>query len=624
LLLLVMAFSLSACSSLGLAQKSEEPVHRFKALSLPGFDDAPHFPTQVADHPRLILPESDLTKLKKLVETDPLAKQWYTTLRQRADALVRREVDPDVENPMLRQSRERMLHISTLALIYRISGEQKYAEQGINLLVASARMTTWKAEEFLATAEMTAAVGIGYDWLYDAMSPPQRDVVREGLVRNGLQAGLKSYGDEDGWTRVQHNWNLVCNGGMIVGALAVLGEEPRVAQDVLNHARRSIRDGLAAFAPDGGWEEGPSYWTYSTRYAALALSALQTGLGTDWSLSKAPGLGATGLFRMYASGPTDLAYNFGDSSPVVGNSAALAWFASEYKRPEYAAFEQKEIGRDVGAFDLVWYRGAVDEKEIARLPLDAEFKGVGVVSMRSAWNDTSALYIAAKGGSNQAHHGHLDQGSFVLDAVGERWAIDLGSDNYELKDYFGSKRGTYYRVMTRGHNTITIDNQNQDKRQSAEIVSFESEATSSRALIDMTRLYDDDATRVERGIEMIQRRQVLIQDEIDLKGKAEVRWNMHTNADVRISGKTATLRQNGKTMTAKILSPADATFDVTEIRLPPPQLPVRNTRKLYIRLPDARKHITITVLFTPGDEPSGGVRVVPLRDWEFSQARQRD
>jgi hypothetical protein len=621
LLLVAMALSVSACNTLGLSPKSSEPEHRFKALSLPDLDDPPRFPSRVPDHPRLILTDSDVSRLKKLVDTDPLAEQWYRTLRQRADALTRRDADTNADIPMLRLARERMLHIPTLALVYRISGERKYAEQGIDLMIASARMTAWNADEFLATAEMTAAVGIGYDWLYHAMSPPQRDAVRQGLVRNGLRAGLKAYKDDDGWTRVQHNWNLVCNGGMIVGALAVLDEEPQTAQALLGEARRSIRDGLAAFAPDGGWEEGPSYWTYATRYTALALASLQTALGTDWSLRKAPGLGAIGLFRIYAAGPTDLAFNFGDSSAAVGNSAALGWFAQTYNRPEYAAFEQKEIGRDVGAFDLVWYRGAVDEKTIARLPLDAVFNGVGVVSMRSAWNDPNALYIAAKGGSNQAHHGHLDQGSFVLDALGERWAIDMGSDNYELKDYFGSKRGQYYRVMTRGHNTITIDNHNQDTRRSAEVIAFEPGERSSRALIDMSRLYDDDASHVERGIEMIDRKQVLIQDEVELKGKAELRWNMHTNAEVRISGGTATLRQNGKTMTAKILSPAGATFDVTEIRLPPPQLPVKDTRKLYIRLPDAKKNITIAVLFMAEDEPARPPKIAPLSRWEISRSR---
>jgi hypothetical protein len=174
--------------------------------------------------------------------------------------------------------------------------------------------------------------------------------------------------------------------------------------------------------------------------------------------------------------------------------------------------------------------------------------------------------------------------------------------------------------MTRGHNTITIDNHNQDTRRSAEVIGFEPGERSSRALIDMSRLYDDDASRVERGIEMIDRKQVLIQDEVELKGKAELRWNMHTNAEVRISGGTATLRQNGKTMTAKILSPAGATFDVTEIRLPPPQLPVKDTRKLYIRLPDAKKNITIAVLFTPSDEPQRQPRLTPLSKWRQSVA----
>ena len=57
---------------------------------------------------------------------------------------------------------------------------------------------------------------------------------------------------------------------------------------------------------------------------------------------------------------------------------------------------------------------------------------------------------------------HLDLGSFVFDNFGQRWAIDLGADNYGLPGYFTSpKRWSYYRLGTEGHNTITINGENE-------------------------------------------------------------------------------------------------------------------------------------------------------------------
>ena len=34
------------------------------------------------------------------------------------------------------------------------------------------------------------------------------------------------------------------------------------------------------------------------------------------------------------------------------------------------------------------------------------------------------------------NHNDLDGGTFVFEAGGQRWAIDMASDNYSLKNYF--------------------------------------------------------------------------------------------------------------------------------------------------------------------------------------------
>ena len=93
--------------------------------------------------------------------------------------------------------------------------------------------------------------------------------------------------------------------------------------------------------------------------------------------------------------------------------------------------------------------------------------------MRSEWNDADATFVGFKGGTNKAHHGHLDLGTFVLDSAGQRWAIDLGSDDYGSPDYFnGEKRWGYYRASTAGHNTLVIDGRNQDPAVDAEVIKF--------------------------------------------------------------------------------------------------------------------------------------------------------
>ena len=72
---------------------------------------------------------------------------------------------------------------------------------------------------------------------------------------------------------------LVCNGGLVVAALAVADDEPELARCVLENALNSAPLALATYAPDGGWLEGPSYWKYATCYAVAMMAALVSATG---------------------------------------------------------------------------------------------------------------------------------------------------------------------------------------------------------------------------------------------------------------------------------------------------------------------------------------------------------
>lgn len=57
--------------------------------------------------------------------------------------------------------------------------------------------------------------------------------------------------------------------------------------------------------------------------------------------------------------------------------------------------------------------------------------------MRSSWTDSDGLYVAMKSGKLTDHqtHGDLDAGDFVLDALGQRWAGELGNGDYLSEGY---------------------------------------------------------------------------------------------------------------------------------------------------------------------------------------------
>ena len=84
----------------------------------------------------------------------------------------------------------------------------------------------------------------------------------------------------------------------------------------------------------------------------------------------------------------------------------------------------------------------------------------------------------------------------------------------------------------------------------------------------------------------------------------DVRWAMVTRAQVELNGSEATLRQNGKTLQAKILSPDGASFEVIPADPPVDNFNAANpnTRILVIHIaaPDDGKLNIAVELDCPG------------------------
>ena len=570
-------------------------------------------------HPRLMVSDDQVARVKQLIQTDALAGETFTKLKAEGEKLlVDRTAEYKLIGPrLLDESRRAVKTISTTAGLYRLTGDARYAERARREMLAVCAFQDWHPPHFLDTAEMTNAVAIGYDWTYDRLSAEDRATIRNAIVEKGLNAGLEQYEKKTFWTRANHNWAQVCAGGMTAGALAIADEDRQTASKIIELTRETIARPMAEFAPDGGWIEGPGYWDYATRYTVFYLSALETALGTDFGFLKQPGFANTGMFYIHSIGPTRKSFNFADAHDDLGTAPQLFWLASHVDRPLYAAWERAMNAKNFDIFHLLWFNPDGTWPGDRPPALDAQFKRVNVAYFRSAWADPNAWYVAFKGGDNTANHAHLDLGSFVLDAMGNRWAVDLGSDDYNLPGYFGPQRFTYYRLRTEGHNTLTIDGRNQDAKAKAPLIAFASSPQRAWSIADLSEGYPRVAKSVRRGIELLDRRRVLVQDEIDLTKSADVAWRMHTPSSVAPSddGAAAMLTQANAKLFLRILSPKNARFEVEASSGPPPQKQSPDVRTLVIRLTGVSGEQRIAVLATSIDEGSAKVQLVPLATW---------
>ncbi len=578
-------------------------------------------------HPRLMLKDKGLRSLKAQYAEDKVLQKCIRDVINRAESYVKKPVlkYKKIGPRLLSVSRECVSRQYALALAYRWTGEQKYAKKAVDNMLAVCAFKDWNPSHFLDTAEMSHAVGVGYDWLYSYMDADTRAKIKAGLIKNGLEEGLIAY-KKKWWARSEHNWNQVCNSGLIAGALAIAESDPKYAEQIVSLAVKSLPLALKTYGPDGAWGEGPGYWHYASRYTAYGLTALETALGTDFGLLKIKGLAEAGTFPIYMTGPTGYYLNLADSGERASRRTmpCLFWFARTYKNSLYAEAEHAELARgSASPQHVIWYVPAPRGKRTAR-DLDRMFRGpVEVAVFRSAWDDPEALFVGVKAGYNQVNHGHLDLGNFELDALGVRWARDLGSDNYNMPGYWssgrGGKRWSYYRLNSKSHNVPLLGGEDQDVFGKSSITKFQPDQSSPFALINLTTAYQKFAKKTTRGVAMVQgRRAVLVQDEFEIEKPCEVAWGMTTDAKITTKkGGIAVLRLKGKELTARILSPAGAEFTVESAEQKPPEKKNAGVSRLMIRLPNAKGNLRLAILLSPNWKTGsvGAVEVKPLSQW---------
>ncbi len=546
-------------------------------------------------HPRIMLTPQRVGEIRKLVATDPQAKRWHELLTaSAADMLKAAPETYTLENKkLLNESRAVLKRVSTLAGLHVIHPDPRLAERAKRELLNAAAFPDWNPASFLSTAEMSLAFAIGYDWLHDALSPEEKETLRTAIIEKGLKPGLKVYGSKRSWPNASHNWNSVCNNGLIAGALAIADSDPEIANAILTAAKESLPKGYRDYAPDGGWPEGPGYWAYGTQYAVYGLASLESALGTDWNLPASPGFSGTGDFRIDLIGPSGMNFNFADGGMLPGPASCMLWLANRFNRPDYDASERVLAGEKPSIFHLVFFNGRFSNAAaLPEPPALRRFTGTGVVILRSG-GGKSATWLGIKAGDNKANHSNLDLGTFVLDVGGERFAEELGADFYTLPGYFGANRWDYYRTRTEGQNTLVIGGQNQDRKAAAEVIS----AKDASVTMDLTAGYPA-AEKVHRTATVSPDGTATIDDRILLKSPETIVWSMHTRTRGTASGNTATLTRGKSKLKAEILSPPGASFTLIPVEIPPPQRPEKDLHKLSVHLP-AGPSARLTIRFTP-------------------------
>ena len=525
------------------------------------------------EHPRILLQKGEEIALKKKIQKDVVWKDLHLSLLKEAEEMIKLPVNERIKTGMrlLGVSRENLRRIFILSYAYRMSGRTDFLKRAEAEMLKAASFSDWNPSHFLDVGEMTMALAIGYDWLYEKLPKQTKEIVEKAIIEKGL---LPSYDKRYNWfLRAVHNWNQVCNAGMTFGALAIWDKETDLARKTINRAIETIKIPMEHYAPEGAYPEGISYWDYGTSFNALFLSAVEKAFGTDFELGQMPGFLKTGEYVLHMVSPSLRNFAYSDNSQKAAMSPAMFWFCDKTKDASILYNQARLYQRDgkerilkdrLAPAMLIW--GASASLSKIQEPDQLVWKAQGdnpVCLMRSSWSDTSGVYVGVKLGSPSVNHGHMDIGSFVFEANGVLWGMDMGGENYnqlETKGVdlwnrkSGSQRWDVYRYNNRTHNTLSFNRKYQYVEGKAQIDKYSELAEHMYVVSDLTSVYEGQVKNVKRAVSLVDKKYVVVEDLIETNEHfTMMTWTMVTSATAKIlSENVMLLEQNGKKLYIRV------------------------------------------------------------------------
>lgn len=609
-------------------------------------------------HPRLIATQADIERIKNTFKDDEYLNKSVEQLLKNSDAYAE-----TVDSPG--DTRTASTRAATLALAYLLTGEEKYANAvWEKMKVLTTDTSTWDpgAASELSVGDTSRFVAVTYDLMYNHWTEEQRLIARNAMVMYALEPQRgevirNNSGHGDGVNNADTNWNAVINSGLGMCALA-LADTPgyeETSNQYLNRLYLGIRNLFRHYAPDGAGFEGTDYWAYTMSGYLPYENALYNSVGDEnyltYSIFSCYGMDKTGDYILQMHGPTGAgtSFNYYDGSPRLCKSSGDFWLARYFEKPEYAGLSYENPSGNL--YEIMMYRPNEGYKTWRNGDLPLDYFGGGeaqVGSMRASFDKgNNGFYVAYKGNmANTATHGRLDAGTFVLDAMGTRWAELFSSENYNLPGMFGSERYKYYRNRAEGNNTLVIgkgidqgSNKENDSQASPEalldqvrlseapLVERGAEKWASYGIIDLTDAYKKTAKSVKRGFALINSRNAfLLQDEITTSENVDIHSFVHTSAVVEVAedGQSAIFTKDNQQIKVSLMSTCNARLEKEDAAPFSTSPAVENTVnggycKLAVNA-EVNGSATVSLLFTPylgeGKYSFGLDNIVPLSNWK--------
>ena len=281
--------------------------------------------SQAQERKYLLFTENNINRLENRIKNDPVfSDNW-------------KEKYKEAKN-LLKKDKLRSGDCQLLGLVYRVTGEEKFAGKLKDILLDYVARDTWEGKTLLSrippwsaglsTSHTSYDIALGYDCIYNYLTTSERQEIARGIVRLGIRPVKMDWLDPSSsyhtFDTMGHNWWSACVYMAGFASLSVRDEIPeatRWARDIeatarewINFSGSVLQNKPPTFDRDGGFYESLGYASYAlTEYLTFINAYANVWPDVPWY--KSPVLDHVGDFFI------NTAYYTGDGNDLAVNLA---------------------------------------------------------------------------------------------------------------------------------------------------------------------------------------------------------------------------------------------------------------------------------------------------------------
>jgi hypothetical protein len=543
--------------------------------------------------PRLLVDPETLAQIRELGRTT--RRDEVDRMKRRYDKSLGQELLPEPPpipwggewgpafTKVMRETREFQGPMVGCAELYLLTGEEKYGLEAkrrlLHLMSWDPNGTTSLGENDEPGHEIVRSAARTYDSIYPLLSAEERARCRRVLAVRMPQLywALRSNPFEVN-PFDSHAMDYFMQ-DLIEACVVMAGELP--VEEWLEYSLTML---WAPFYPpfggaDGGWSEGPSYWSWSTYNFLHGFQLVERFTGVP--IHQREWVRNTGYFKLYGNPPYSKMSPFGDGQSyggVVGVNTM--WLLGVMlKDPHLAWYAEQQHYSPSGVESFLLSEKQVAGKAPADLAQARCFHDVGLACLHSdlAHDDRNVQVLLRSSPYGSISHSYADQNAFTLDAFGEPLAIASG-----YYPYYSSPHHDKWTRQSKAANTIGVDGEGQPTRDwnaKGRITAFETNDRYHYTVGDASAAYGGRLTKFERRILFLRPVAadmdpvVVIYDDLASANASTYQWWLHALERMEIDeqAQRVVIRRGEAQADVYFLTPEGLRFSQTDQFTVPPE-----------------------------------------------------